>query len=175
MNIPSSLRPLNSHFEGSAYSNGSSSLYPSLASPQIFIVRNTRVEADSHWPKARGCCPLIRGSGPAASGDHHLTPRQEDARGRERHEVSSAEEVGNHQNDRVWSSSSSVEGRIVTKRQNAQSVMVWAAVTATGRSPLVFVPCGVKLNSKRFLATPHTSLRSLKAKLQRKLEAIPQE
>ncbi|KAF2360701.1 hypothetical protein FHG87_008544 [Trinorchestia longiramus] len=28
--------------------------------------------------------------------------------------------------------------------------MVWAAVTATGGSPLVFVPCGVKLNSERY-------------------------
>ncbi|KAF2357103.1 hypothetical protein FHG87_012141 [Trinorchestia longiramus] len=129
--------------------------------------------------------------------------------------------------------------------------MVWAAVTATGRSPLVFVPCGVKLNSERHislilklkvlpwatehfrdspwspqhdsapshvsnviqtwiqrnilsfiskdvwpvksldlnlfyfsiwsilkarvLATPHTSLESLKAKLQREWEAISQE
>ncbi|KAF2361145.1 hypothetical protein FHG87_008100 [Trinorchestia longiramus] len=29
--------------------------------------------------------------------------------------------------------------------------MVWAAVTATGRSPLVFVPCGNKLNSERYI------------------------
>ena len=39
------------------------------------------------------------------------------------------------------------EGKIVTRRQNPQSVMMWAAVTATGRSPLLFVPTGVKLNS----------------------------
>ncbi|KAF2355947.1 hypothetical protein FHG87_013296 [Trinorchestia longiramus] len=55
-------------------------------------------------------------------------------------------------NGRVWSSSGSVEGRIVTRRQNAQSVMIWAAVTATGRSPLVFVSCGVKLNSEQYIS-----------------------
>ena len=30
--------------------------------------------------------------------------------------------------------------------------MVWAAVTVTGRSPLVFVPSGVKLNSQRYIS-----------------------
>ncbi|KAF2349029.1 hypothetical protein FHG87_020218 [Trinorchestia longiramus] len=30
--------------------------------------------------------------------------------------------------------------------------MVWAAVTATGRSLLIFVPCGVKLNSERYIS-----------------------
>ncbi|KAF2367744.1 hypothetical protein FHG87_001515 [Trinorchestia longiramus] len=62
------------------------------------------------------------------------------------------QEVVNHQNDRIWSSSSSVEGRIVTRRQNAQSVMVWAAVIATERFPLDFVSCGVKLNSERYIS-----------------------
>ncbi|KAF2344970.1 hypothetical protein FHG87_024274 [Trinorchestia longiramus] len=161
------------------------------------------------------------------------------------------QQVVNHQNDQVWRSSSSVEGRIVTRPQNPQSVLVWAAVTARGRSPLAFVPCGIKLNSEgyislilelklllwatehfqgspwnlkqdsapshgsnvtqtwiqrnipafiskdvwparksdlnpldfsilsiletRVLAVPHTSLKSLKAKLQREWEAIPQE
>ena len=55
-------------------------------------------------------------------------------------------------NNRVWASSSMTEGRIVTRRQNLQSVMVWAAVTATGRSPLLFVPTGVKLNSEQYIS-----------------------
>ncbi|KAF2346295.1 hypothetical protein FHG87_022949 [Trinorchestia longiramus] len=59
------------------------------------------------------------------------------------------QQVGNHQNDRILSSSNSVEGKIVTRRQNAQSVQVWAAVTDTARSSHFFVPCGVKLNSKQ--------------------------
>lgn len=58
----------------------------------------------------------------------------------------------NHQNDRVWSRDGSVEGRRVNRRQNPLFVMVWAAITATGRSPLVFVPSGVKLNSQRYIS-----------------------
>ena len=58
----------------------------------------------------------------------------------------------NQKNDRVWASSSTTEGRIVTRHQNPQSVMVWAAVTATGRSPPLFVPTGVKLNSERYVS-----------------------
>ena len=58
----------------------------------------------------------------------------------------------NHQNDRVWSRDGSVEGRRVSRPQNPLSVMVWAAITATGRSPLYFVPSGVKLNSQRYIS-----------------------
>ena len=57
----------------------------------------------------------------------------------------------NQKNDRVWASSSTTEGRIVTRRQNPPSAMVWAAVTATGRSPLLFIPTGMKLNSERYV------------------------
>ena len=58
----------------------------------------------------------------------------------------------NQKNDRVWASSSTIEGRIVTRCQNPQSVTVWAAVTATGRSPVLFVPTEVKLNSERYVS-----------------------
>ena len=58
----------------------------------------------------------------------------------------------NQKNDRVWVSSSTTEGKIVTRRQNLQSVMMWAAVTAIGRSLLLFVPTGVKLNSERYIS-----------------------
>ena len=58
----------------------------------------------------------------------------------------------NQKNDRVWASSSMTKGRIVTRHQNFQSVMVWAAVTAIRRSPLLFVPTGVKLNSERYIS-----------------------
>ena len=57
----------------------------------------------------------------------------------------------NQQNARVWASSSSTEGRIVTRRQYPQSVIVWAAATETGRSSLLFVPYRVKLNSYRYI------------------------
>ena len=60
------------------------------------------------------------------------------------------QQVVNQQNDQVWGSSSSVESKIATRRQYPQSVMIWAAVTKSGRSSLVFVPSGVKLNSQRY-------------------------
>ena len=56
------------------------------------------------------------------------------------------------QNDRVWSRDGSVAIRTATRCQNPMSVMVWAAVTATGRPPLVFFPSGVKLNSQRYIS-----------------------
>ena len=58
----------------------------------------------------------------------------------------------NQKNNRVWVSSSTTEGRIVTRCQNLQSVMVWVAVTTTGRSLLLFVPTGVKLNSEQYIS-----------------------
>ena len=62
------------------------------------------------------------------------------------------QQVVNQQNNRVWASSTSTEGRIVTRRQNSQSVMIWAIVTEAERSPLLFVPTGVKLNCQRYIA-----------------------
>ena len=58
----------------------------------------------------------------------------------------------NQKNGRVWASSSMTEERIVTRHQNLQSVMLWTAVTAIGRSLLHFVPMGVKLNSERYVS-----------------------
>ena len=60
------------------------------------------------------------------------------------------QQVVNQKNDGVWASMT--EERIVTRRQNPQTVMVWAAVTTTGRSPFLFVPTGVKLNSERYVS-----------------------
>ena len=57
----------------------------------------------------------------------------------------------NQKNDRVWVSSFTTEGRIVTRCQNLQSVMMWTVVTATGRSLLLFVTTGVKLNSEQYV------------------------
>ena len=62
------------------------------------------------------------------------------------------EQCVNHQNDGVWDRNAPVEDRRVSRHQNPTSVMVWAEVTATGRSPLVFVPSWVKLNSQRYIS-----------------------
>lgn len=56
----------------------------------------------------------------------------------------------NIQNDRIWLRKSEVEFWVVTLRQGAASVMVWATVTETGRSLLVFVDDGIKLNQENY-------------------------
>ena len=54
------------------------------------------------------------------------------------------------QNDRVWSRDGEIGPQKVTRAQGAASVMVWAAVTESGRSPLVFVEQSVKLNQENY-------------------------
>ncbi|KAF2350936.1 hypothetical protein FHG87_018306 [Trinorchestia longiramus] len=65
------------------------------------------------------------------------------------------QQVVNHQNDQVWSSSSSVEAR--SPDFNPLEFSIWSILET------------------RVLAIPYTSLESLKPKLQRKWEVIPQE
>ena len=60
----------------------------------------------------------------------------------------------NRQNDRVLGSNS--EGicraaRVVKRTQKPASVMVWDGITATGRTPLVFIDQGVKINSDKYI------------------------
>jgi inhibitor of nuclear factor kappa-B kinase subunit alpha len=59
------------------------------------------------------------------------------------------EQAFNPQNDRVYLSTrqgANSERLQFQRAQGAASVMVWAAVTADGRSPLVFLPARVKIN-----------------------------
>ena len=63
------------------------------------------------------------------------------------------EEVSNSQNDRILSSSSSTipeKYRYVQRTQKPLSVMVWAGISSVGRTPLVFVPSGVKINAATY-------------------------
>ncbi|CAG4935782.1 unnamed protein product [Parnassius apollo] len=64
------------------------------------------------------------------------------------------EQFLNKRNDRVW-----LKGRVsdhaeelqVTRRQGADQIVVWAAVSEKGRSPLIFLPMGrnqVKINQQ---------------------------
>lgn len=60
------------------------------------------------------------------------------------------EQSFNSQNDRVYlkgKSNENLQLRTVTRKQAPPYVMVWAAVTADGRSPLVFLDRGVKVNA----------------------------
>uniref|UniRef100_A0A914DG88 Tc1-like transposase DDE domain-containing protein n=1 Tax=Acrobeloides nanus TaxID=290746 RepID=A0A914DG88_9BILA len=57
----------------------------------------------------------------------------------------------NAQNDRRYAESApNPEERDVVWTQKPKSVMVWAAVCATGKSPLVFIPQGVKINQQAY-------------------------
>jgi inhibitor of nuclear factor kappa-B kinase subunit alpha len=58
------------------------------------------------------------------------------------------EQYHNRQNDRCWSNEAPGASAIVTHRQNPQSVMVWAGICASGKTPLVFVDQGVKINQE---------------------------
>lgn len=60
----------------------------------------------------------------------------------------------NHQNDRVLSKGVQEipKGvRKIKKTQKPASLMVWAAVSSKGRSPLIFVPNGVKINKEVYI------------------------
>ncbi|XP_021694327.1 uncharacterized protein LOC110674340 [Aedes aegypti] len=59
----------------------------------------------------------------------------------------------NKQNDRVWlpeRSRTRADVLTATRRQKPASVMVWARITRDGRTPLVFVSEGVKINQNTY-------------------------
>ena len=61
------------------------------------------------------------------------------------------EQFVNKQNDRVWCRKrSSVDPDVfqATRRQGPTSIMVWARITASGRTPLVFVPEEMKISAE---------------------------
>ena len=91
------------------------------------------------------CCPLLRdlqhGSdvGEVVFSDEKLF---------------SIEASFNSQNHRVIASSSHQlpsNLRVVTRRQKPPSVMVWAAVSSSWKSQLIFVPQGVKIYPKTYI------------------------
>ena len=66
------------------------------------------------------------------------------------------EQSYNRQNDRVLGQdicSLPDEDKIVTRKQGPTSVMVWAAASEEGKSPLVFVNPGVKINAAYYVET----------------------
>jgi inhibitor of nuclear factor kappa-B kinase subunit alpha len=59
----------------------------------------------------------------------------------------------NKQNDRILApdmSTANKSGRLVSRSAHPASVMVWAGITATGKTPLVFVDLGVKVNQENY-------------------------
>ena len=62
----------------------------------------------------------------------------------------------NRQNDRVLAKSSADipdSTRSVFRRQKPSSVMVWAVISKTWKSPIIFVPQGVKVNTNVYIDT----------------------
>ena len=60
----------------------------------------------------------------------------------------------NHRNDRVTSKSLQnipSDLKKVRRTQKPAPVMVWAAASSEGKSPLIFVPKGVKINKKIYI------------------------
>ena len=63
------------------------------------------------------------------------------------------EQALNPQNDRIIShKASTIDSALkyVPRVQKPLSVMVWAGISAVGRTPLIFVPAGVKINSSTY-------------------------
>jgi inhibitor of nuclear factor kappa-B kinase subunit alpha len=58
------------------------------------------------------------------------------------------EQSHNHQNDRIWAIEVPLQDKLVNRSQKPKSVMVWAGVTSNGKTPLIFVEEGVKINQK---------------------------
>ena len=58
------------------------------------------------------------------------------------------EQAHNHQNNRSWSAEAPGTSAIVEHRQTPQSFMVWGRNCASGKTPLVFVDQGVKINQE---------------------------
>ncbi|GFW94722.1 uncharacterized protein TNCV_4247621 [Trichonephila clavipes] len=58
------------------------------------------------------------------------------------------QQVHNSQNDRMWCVDAPSTSSIVEHRQYPKSVMVWGGICASGKTPLVFVEKGVKINQK---------------------------
>ena len=79
-------------------------------------------------------------------------------RGRHRQIVFSDEKIFdiqqayNPQNDRIWAEEApGTEERVVERTQKAKSVMVWAAISARGKTPLVFVDQGTKIDRRVYM------------------------
>ncbi|KAI6658361.1 MhmaT1 transposase [Oopsacas minuta] len=84
---------------------------------------------------------------------HHLTDQVKQKRMSRCKGLLERHEVTNSQNDRIISATRASipeKYRYMSCIQKPHSVMVWAGVSATGRTPLIFVPPGVKINATTY-------------------------
>ena len=61
------------------------------------------------------------------------------------------EQSHNTQNDRSWSAEAPAPSSIVTHSHHPRLIMVWGGICATGKTPLIFVDVGVKVNQHVYL------------------------
>ena len=62
----------------------------------------------------------------------------------------------NKQNDRMYATNikeANEKGRIIGRRQSDQSVMVWLGICEDGKTELVFIPAGVKINTDIYVTS----------------------
>ena len=67
----------------------------------------------------------------------------------------SIEQAHNVQNDRILAPNSSAAnktGRIVTRTQKPAGVMIWAGVSFSGKTDLIFVEQGIKINAQNYVS-----------------------
>lgn len=67
--------------------------------------------------------------------------------------IFTVERAHNHQNDRIWSTKLPGQSATIERRQRPKYVMVWAGITASGKTPLVFIDLGVKINQEVYQKT----------------------
>ncbi|EYC02796.1 hypothetical protein Y032_0098g3126 [Ancylostoma ceylanicum] len=61
------------------------------------------------------------------------------------------EKAHNYQNDRMWSNGKvALEERMIYRRKNPKKAVLWAGVTSIGKTPLLFVPEGVKVQGSQY-------------------------
>ena len=73
--------------------------------------------------------------------------------------VFTIQQAHNAQNDRIWAAEAPLPGkRVVSRVQFPKSLMVWAGVTFDGKTPLVFIEKGVKINQTAYQKTLHDKL-----------------
>ena len=56
------------------------------------------------------------------------------------------EQNHNHQNDRIWPKEAPSQEQVIARTQKPKSVMVWAGITYDGKTPLIFIKEGVKVD-----------------------------
>ena len=69
--------------------------------------------------------------------------------------IFTVEQYVNKQNDRIWATGKNEDNADwfrAKRKHSAASVMVWAGICETGRTPLVIVPQGVKINTEAYIS-----------------------